>query len=817
MHTTANPPASARINHPAAAAAAAALALGIGTAPSVTAQEGPGLEEIVVTARKIEENLRDIPLTVSAFSEQALEERGIASLQDIADATPGFDFAQAFGRNDFRPVIRGQSNILGRANAGLFVDGIIVEEGNASVPLSALQRVEVVKGPQSALYGRSTLAGAINYVLKEAGDAVDVEAQASLGERGHSQVDLHASGPLSDTVGLAVTFSRYERGGEYDNHFAGNGIGAPTVRNEVGDEQSTSLTGVATFTPIDRLNVRLHGIYESTDDGQYAIGILPSTLNNCFQAPRDGSGLTQPTPPAGTPEASAASVTSVAYGGTGYYCGQIDVPTVLENSGGGESTSLETEFFPISGTRRDSLRLGLRLDYDFGDNLTFTSITGFNSVDTEQGQDQTFGQSETISFGGPLFRVGFLTMDEEEFKDISQEFRVSGGQGSNIRYMLGAYYYDSDASALQVTSSDGGCSFRNPSACAPSYTGVPLTDNGADAIASRSVFGSLQVDVSERVTLGAELRYNEDEFDIRPEGASQWVAGSYDAVLPKLTLSYRYSDDTLIYGNIGLGNKPGTLNASAGVPDADRAVDEETALSYEVGVKSLWMEGRAESNIAVFHTDWEDMQVTSTRAATVEGQARTFSILENIGEAGITGLEADLSMRLTDNWDVRIAYAWTDSEIEKFVQSVDAGASAPGTFREAALIAGYSSSGDVVISGTQLPHSSRHQASVGASFHGDLNTGWNWFARADFNYNSKRYAQVYNLAHTGSREILNLRAGLANDRYSIDLWVDNALDNDASPALIRYVHPRSFIYFARAIGATMPEKRRGGITARFRF
>ncbi|MCY4343617.1 MAG: Plug domain-containing protein [Gammaproteobacteria bacterium] len=115
------------------------------------------IEEVVVTARKVEESIRDVPVTVNALTANAIEERGIASLQDIADATPGFDFAQGFGRNDFRPVIRGQSNILGRPNAGLFVDGIIIEEGNASVPLAALERIEVVKGPQSALYGRSTL------------------------------------------------------------------------------------------------------------------------------------------------------------------------------------------------------------------------------------------------------------------------------------------------------------------------------------------------------------------------------------------------------------------------------------------------------------------------------------------------------------------------------------------------------------------------------------------------------------------------------------------------------------------------------------
>ncbi len=780
------------------------------------------IEEIVVTARKIEENLRDVPVTVNALTADAIEERGIASIQDIADATPGFDFAQGFGRNDFRPVIRGQSSILGRPNAGLFVDGIFIEEGNASVPLAALERVEVVKGPQSALYGRSTLAGAVNYVLRGPGESFSAEASAEIGERDYSRISVHAGGPFSDTLGVAVTISRYQRGGEYNNSFAGNALGAPAAENEVGDEESTSFTGVATLTPNDRLSIRLHGIYEATDDAQYAIGVLPYTLNNCFQTPRN---MPHPQPPAGTPEASAlnprsgASLHTSAYGGTGYYCGEIDVSEVLENSGGGDNTSLETDYFPFSGTERDSLRLGLRFDYDINDNLTLTSVTGYNNVETELGQDQTFGQPDfvTLFFGQPLpIRLGFLTWDDNEFEDFSQELRLSGGFGTGLRYMVGAYYYDSEESGMQITSASGGCGTRSPGNCKAVWD--PQTqmfgDNGASDVASVSVFGSVEFDLADQWTVGAELRYNEDDIEERPEGGDTWLEESFDAVLAKLTLSYRFNDNTLIYGNVGLGNKPGDINAEAGLPDAERPVDEENAVSYEIGVKALLMEGRAEANVAVFHTDWEDMQLTTTRVLQVGAQNRTFSIQENIGEASMTGLEADIIVRFTEFWDARIAYSYIDGEIEEFTLSLDEGStSVPGTFREAARIFGYAPSGDVILSGQQLPHSSQHQASLSTSFHGQMMNGWSWFARADWNYNSKRYAQVYNLAHTGDRQILNLRAGVANDRLAFDVWVDNALDDEASPALIRYVQGFPG-FFARAIGATLPEQRRAGITAR---
>ena len=850
MHNTANTPAPARINRPASAAALAVLALSIGVAPSAPAQEGPGLEEIVVTARKIEENLRDIPLTVSAFTEQALEEQGIASLQDIADATPGFDFAQAFGRNDFRPVIRGQSNILGRANAGLFVDGIIIEEGHASLPLSALQRVEVVKGPQSALYGRSTLAGAVNYVLKTPGNEADAEATLQYGDRDLMRAELHASAPFSDTAGGAITVAHYERGGEYDNNFAGNALGTPAEMNQVGGESTTSVTGVLTFAPSDSVQVKLHAIYEDTFDDHYAIAMNPSSLNNCYRVTRGGP-LAQPAPPPGTPEASAMTVTSAGYNGSGYYCGEIDVPTVLENSGGDGRTSLETGFFDFAGTARESLRLGLRIDADLSDNATLTSLTGYNDVAQERAQDQTFGGGDTrmpvVGVGLPFTvqpfsarprifsRVGFLTWNDASFDDFSQELRLRYEADTGLNYTLGVYYYGSDDVEQQVTSFatttstyiDGTRLFSpfNPRfvpatiSTSTSYEGAPLTHNGSDSVASTSVFGAVEFPVSDVLTIGLEARYNQDEFEGVPGGSSSAVSGSFDAFLPKLTARIQPNDNLLVYANAAKGNKPGTLNKNEGVPAADLLVDEESATSFEVGVKSLSMDGRIETNVALYTIDWRDMQLTGTRAAVVNGQPRTFSILENVGESAISGFELDVSARVNDAWNIRLGYAYTDSEIERFVQSVDAGAAAPSSFREAALIAGYSPSGDVIISGVQLPHTSDQQAILSNVFSGGMNNGWSWFLRADLAYNSERYAQVYNLAHTGDRQIVNLRGGFRSGNIDIELWIDNATDDDTSPALIRYVQGNNLTFnpFNRAIGVTLPEQRRGGVTARIRF
>ena len=806
------------------------------------------IEEILVTARKREENLQDIPLTVSAFTEAALQERGISSLQDIADATPGFDFAQAFGRSDFRPSIRGQSNILGRANAGLFIDGIIVEEGNASVPLAALERVEVVKGPQSALYGRSTLAGAVNYVLKKPGDEFEGEITAEYGERDYFRAEIHGSGPLGEAAGFAITLSHYETDGEYDNHYPGNALGTPAVNDEVGGEETQSITAVLTLDPTEQFSLQAHVMYEETDDDHYAIAMQPASANNCFQVTRGGS-LTQPLPPAGTPEAGAGLVGSAGYNGSGYYCGRVDVDDVLAANGG--DTMLETSFFDDMGIERESLRLGLKAEFDLTDAVTVTSVTGYNDVERETGQDQTFGGGDTrmpvVGVGLPFWvqpfsaaprvfsRVGFLTAENDNFDDFSQEIRLSYDAGNALRYMLGFYYYESDMKEDLITSFDTTTSTYidgtrlyapfNPT-FAPAtistsafYEGAPPRDDGREEIESWSVFGSMEFDFTEKLGIGAEFRYNEDDFDITPAGADDSVKGSFNSFLPKVSVKYKATDDLLVYANIAKGNKPGTLNNQAGLPEADRQVDEETAWNFELGMKSAWMDNRVIANAAVYRIDWDDLQLTSTRAAVVNGQPRTFSILENVGKASIIGIELDLSMQLTDFWDARVAYAWTDSEIDEFINSLDPGASAPSSFREAALINGYSPSGDVIISGSQLPQSSKHQLNLSNTLHGNMTGNWSWFLRGDFNYNSKRYAQVYNLAHTGNREIVNLRGGVRGGNFDLEVWVDNVFDNDDPTQLIRYIQGNNLTFnpFNRAIGVTLPEERRVGVTARFRF
>ena len=149
--------------------------------------EGP-LAEIVVTARKTAESLSDAPVSVSVVGAQQIEELGLNSIDDFARNATGISFSQAFGRSTDRPVIRGQSNVLAGVQAGVetgaayFVDGIYYQGDIQGFDPNAIERVEIIKGPQSALYGRNTYAGAINYITKDPSDEIEVSGRARLAE-----------------------------------------------------------------------------------------------------------------------------------------------------------------------------------------------------------------------------------------------------------------------------------------------------------------------------------------------------------------------------------------------------------------------------------------------------------------------------------------------------------------------------------------------------------------------------------------------------------------------------------------------------------
>jgi iron complex outermembrane recepter protein len=341
-------------------AVCAAVAMILGAQAGLAQNEGPAaddrivLEEVVVSARKRDETLIDVPLTVTAISSAQIEELGIRDARDLALYTPGFSNVASFGRSSSeRPVIRGQSNILGDPNASYFVDGVYLSGSATNTETANLERIEVIKGPQAALYGRATFAGAINYVTRRPSETFEGRVNLTYGEFDQLDATAYISGPLVEgKLYYYVAGTHTEIAGFYDNPL--------DQRDDLGAEQTDAITTKLLWTPIDGLEVTGLLTYSEDKDGPIAIGLQGRQFNNCQLR-------------------STALPRS-----RGYYCGEVF-------SADGLTVQQRTDLFPNPGVRRDRTRAALTAKYEFGGGYELTSVTAYSFEDYKVQIDVSYG------------------------------------------------------------------------------------------------------------------------------------------------------------------------------------------------------------------------------------------------------------------------------------------------------------------------------------------------------------------------------------------------------------------------------------------
>lgn len=187
------------------------------------------LESIEVTARGVAEPLQQMPLPISAISEQTIDKKGLVDVRDIAALSPSFSFKSGYGRGFDRPVIRGMSNMQGEANASFFIDGIYVEGDISSYGLENIQRVEVVRGPQSAAYGRRTFSGAVDFITRRPGSVPGTKLTLGAGNYGQEKLGLfHSGGNEDGSFGYDLSFTKRGTDGIFYNQAAGRkDLGGP--------------------------------------------------------------------------------------------------------------------------------------------------------------------------------------------------------------------------------------------------------------------------------------------------------------------------------------------------------------------------------------------------------------------------------------------------------------------------------------------------------------------------------------------------------------------------------------------------------------
>jgi iron complex outermembrane recepter protein len=799
----------------------AATAVSLSAPALAQEQAAPGEEatategEIIVTARKREESLTDVPITISVIGAEAIERGHLVNISDIANQTPGFSYKQAFGRvgggggASVRPSIRGMSSVVGAPNAAFFVDGVFVSDNIASYQLDNVERVEIIKGPQSALFGRQTFSGAINYVTRRPSNEFTGRLKVTLAEYDNTEISGFISGPIvKDVLAFEVNARRYYFGGDYVN--ADNG------RRELGEQKSTNFGGRLLFTPSPRFEAIASVGYSIDRDGGYVYGPQGSQLNNCFAPPLNGTVV--------SPIFGVVPRTDTAR--RGFFCGEIETkPSYTYHID-------EIRAAGFDGLNREFLRTSLAMTFTGDSDWSVTSITAYNQNDSITGQDNSLVPTPNPSF----------SVDQSQSHDLSQEIRIQSPANRRIRALVGGYYYREKQ--------DEGFQFTNTAR-------TRRTFDSADGVRSKAVFGMIEGDVTDRLTLSAEARYQDETIfgstevlaPVGTDGAPppapiELRRAKFDAFLPRFTARYEISSDLTVFASAAKGNKPGGFNAFPldAIPAdlqlfRDQGFDvfeEEEAWSYEAGVKGSIVPG-VNASFSAFYIDWTKQQLSRSESYTrANGTPNSVIFTQNAGKSEIKGFEAEVSGDATDWLFLRLGYTYVDAKFKEFyddtTEEIFDTDGRPVFFRDGTrnpLDVDGPAGGDV--SGNRLPQTPQHQIIATAQITLPAFDDFEFVGRSDFSYESKRYSQVDNLNHTGDSYNVNLTLGIENRNWSVNVFARNLLD-DATPLVVTRIldfqRPISRINpltglrqttFFRDFFVSAPRKRQFGVTASFKF
>jgi outer membrane receptor protein involved in Fe transport len=760
-----------------------------GLVPLSASAQNEEVDTLIVTARKREEALQEVPVAVTAFSEEALANRQIQSIDDFARFTPGLSFSKAFGRATERPVIRGLGNVLAgvqfgvESGAAYFVDGVYYPGDLQSLNLSEVERVEVIRGPQSALYGRNTYSGAINYVTRAPQD-FESTAKLRFGEDGDAELGYRVAGPLIDGVLAGSLNARYYSfDGEYTNIVTGK---------KVGDEESRSVSGVLDWTPAADLRVRTRVNLQRDDDGTRAFFLQPSESNNCFPGTRS----------------NASWAITGSTNNNQYYCGEIkrpadwvalndgpalpgqpapipgipDVPfpgNVVFGTPGGDPYN-PAQGVAFSGVERDLFYSSILAEWDIGGSgYVLSAALAYRDDDLTTGSDSDHSAVNFIA-GNPPANSSECTLCASEIddaRDYSAELRLQSPQDTRLRWMLGGFLYDQEI--------DGRDIFFTDSTRSGTASGGVIEEQGVE---NWALFGSVEFDIWDTLTATVEGRYFDEEKELmQTTGGGFDENADFDEFAPRVTLNWQATPDVLLYGIYAKGYKPGGLNGTLGASVGTPSYDQEESDNYEIGMKSGWFDGRLIANIALFYIEVDAIQLTTALST---GTGTLTSIVTNQGSGDVTGAELELSYQLTDEITVGANYALADTEFDKgcdeFQWTLTSGG---GNLTDAAACTGnnVNGNGNGSIKGNQFPLSSKNQFSAYVDYRRPMDNGWELFAGSDVSWEDEKPVQVHNLAWVPEATILNARIGIDTGRLSLALYGRNLTDEDAPAMATRWL------------------------------
>ena len=754
-------------------------------------------DEIVVTARKREESLQDVPISVQAFSSAALEQAGIKDFSEIAYRVPGLKLS-AERAVDTELFIRGIGSDIQGAGAdgavGIFVDGAYMSRGTGSLlDLYDLERVEVLKGPQALRFGKSVAGGLINYVTKKPGDEFEGRFEATYGNYDKLDVAASVRGPVSDTLGLGLIVSSRMHDGYAKN----------TRGGDEEDQNTQSVRGQLRWQPSATLDINLSADYTRHRDGaRWVDVIVPGDSHevtyNSFFAPPIASLPGFVLPNRNAPFQSAKRREG-AHNFTGYQNSDMygvtgSVDWEVSDS---FSVALQTAWRDSSLAARED---GGGMFFDFAiDPAT-------NAPDVTPAMLAGLG-TYLATVPDSYFDSG----KAEDVKQFSQELRLRWDNGGALRLEGGVYYLrEKIRRAEDVNFLFADFQAITEFAFAMEYGGTPaspfpgsnhtVTTSNNDNI---GIFGEVSYDLSDQLTFDAGLRYAYDRKNYSNNRSGESFEGapvnftvsdkrSWDAWLPSATLRFEPNDDVTLYARYAKGYKPGGWTGEDANTPAEALVsfEPETADSFELGAKVALANRRIFINAAGYYTLYDNLQ-TNQFLSPGPGMPPDNFVFNAENGTRAYGLELDIQARITDTFSISGNYAYSRCNFTGELIIDDDGTD---------------------LDGNTCRRTPKHAFGVSANLDQPVSDSIVLTAGSDFQYTGANFYDNPNtpILKFDSEILLNARIGVrdTDSKWELTAWAKN-LTNELN-------YTSKLDLFGTIYGTYIPP-RTYGVTARFRF
>ena len=582
--------------------ASAAMLLMAGTLPAA-AEELLHLEEIIVTARRMEESLQRTPVAVTAVSEADLRDKNIESLLDIGAVAPNVMVGSQSSNGGLnggffiRGIGQDRSGIGFDQGVGIYVDDIYQSRSdNSLIDIVDVERVEVLRGPQGTLFGKNTIGGAIRYITKAPNGKAGGYVDATVGSYDRADIKASVNVPLTETLFVKATVGALNRDG-YIKH---------VVDNDRDGDQNTRVGQLQVRALLsDRLTVDLSAAKtRSRNSGRAYIVDYIDSADTFVARFRAKTGLPFDNRFAGT-----------------------DPYTRY----GGDNTSYSYDGYTLSGV----------INFDMTDDISLKSITGYMQADIMSAND----------WDGTQYQV-YDIVNDRKIDQFSQEFQLSGaGFDDRFHYVGGLYYLTESPvdDATVYTAFD-------------TQFPAPRLTSQSQKVDSYAAFVQGTFALTEQLSVTGGLRYSRDDksakgsrVDTNFNGTGE---GSWDDVSSRASIEYQWTDDVMTYAAVTKGFRSGGINIGSAAPVIFTKYDPEIVWNYEAGIRSDLLDRRLRVNITGFHMDYTDQQLTALN------QATNTVFMQNVGSSHRTGLEVETQALVAEGWRLEGTFGYLEAKYD---------------------------------------------------------------------------------------------------------------------------------------------------------